>query len=333
MTNNEANPALNPPGLVACLQAGFDTIANHITLLVFPVILDLLLWFGPRLSLKTLVQQFSARMFSIPGLDSPEMVDMVSISREIWNQAAQHLNLFSSLRTYPVGVSSLMVASLPLESPLGQPLRWELFSFANVAAGWLLFTLLGLLAGTLYFSLVAQAVQDRRVNWWLAIQRWPRNSLQVLLLSLFFLAILVTITIPCFCMVMALSLGGLALSQVGLFVYFGVVLWILFPLIFSPLAIFSNQLAVWPSVRLSLRMMRWTMPRSTLFFMIALLIGQGLDMLWRVPDETSWLALVGVFGHAFISTSLLAGVFTYFQRTQDWLKQIATLPQPAGWAA
>jgi hypothetical protein len=47
-----------------------------------------------------------------------------------------------------------------------------------------------------------------------------------------------------------------------------------------------------------------------------------LDTLWRVPDEKSWLSLVGVAGHAFISTSLLAASFIYYRDTSRWVQRM-----------
>jgi len=45
-----------PPHLFASLMAGFDSIANHIMVILPPVLLDLFLWLGPHLSLKQFVQ-------------------------------------------------------------------------------------------------------------------------------------------------------------------------------------------------------------------------------------------------------------------------------------
>jgi len=37
-----------------------------------------------------------------------------------------------------------------------------------------------------------------------------------------------------------------------------------------------------------------------------------MNYLWSVPPEDSWLLLVGILGHAFISTALLASSYYYF---------------------
>ena len=43
-----------------------------------------------------------------------------------------------------------------------------------------------------------------------------------------------------------------------------------------------------------------------------------MDLLWRTPDEASWLMLVGIAGHAFVTTSLLAATFIYYRDADRW---------------
>src|SRR5664279_2692071 len=45
-----------PPRLIGSVVAGFNTITSHIYLILFPMVLDLLLWFGPHLRVKTLME-------------------------------------------------------------------------------------------------------------------------------------------------------------------------------------------------------------------------------------------------------------------------------------
>ena len=45
-----------PPGMIASLARGFDSVATHVQVILPPVLLDLFLWLGPRLQLKSFVQ-------------------------------------------------------------------------------------------------------------------------------------------------------------------------------------------------------------------------------------------------------------------------------------
>lgn len=51
-----------------------------------------------------------------------------------------------------------------------------------------------------------------------------------------------------------------------------------------------------------------------------LFVSRIMDMLWRTAPETSWMALVGIFGHAFINTSLIAASFVYYLSGMRWME-------------
>jgi len=53
---NEIQTLPPPPGIIGSLRAGFDTITAHITAIIFPITLDLLLWLGPHISVNQLIQ-------------------------------------------------------------------------------------------------------------------------------------------------------------------------------------------------------------------------------------------------------------------------------------
>jgi hypothetical protein len=69
-------------------------------------------------------------------------------------------------------------------------------------------------------------------------------------------------------------------------------------------------------------MIRFTLPTTSLFLLMVLLLSAGLDLLWRVPPDTSWLALIGVLGHAFVTTGLLAASFIYYHEAVEWLQKV-----------
>lgn len=65
-------------------------------------------------------------------------------------------------------------------------------------------------------------------------------------------------------------------------------------------------------------MTRMTLPTTALFILSIFVISEGLDILWRVPAEKSWLTLIGVGGHAFITSALLAASFIYYRDADLW---------------
>ena len=50
------------------LMAGFDAISNHIGLILFSVVLDLVLWLGPRWHVNELFQNFFEQTAAMPEM-------------------------------------------------------------------------------------------------------------------------------------------------------------------------------------------------------------------------------------------------------------------------
>ena len=65
-----------------------------------------------------------------------------------------------------------------------------------------------------------------------------------------------------------------------------------------------------------------TLPTSSLFVLSVLLIAIGLNFVWSIPSSDSWMTLIGIAGHAFITTSLLAASFIYYRDMQVWLQTV-----------
>jgi hypothetical protein len=101
-----------------------------------------------------------------------------------------------------------------------------------------------------------------------------------------------------------------------------VLVWVLLPLVFSPHGIFAGDLKATRSIVTSFRLVRSMMAGTGMFFIMMIIIGYGLDVLWTTPEADSWLLLVGIFGHAFISSGLLAASFKFYDRGIRWQQEV-----------
>jgi hypothetical protein len=311
------------PNLISALLAGFDSITTHVALILFPISLDILLWFGPHLGVKSLVDVLVSQMISISRTSDQETAKLIQENQELWKLAGEHLNMMAALRSYPVGIPSIMVSRLPIQTPAGSsPLTLDIKSILGVCGLWLLLTFLGLILGTLYFLTVSNVATSRQESIGLLLKEWSKAALQVVLLSLLCVALLVGVSIPAGCIISALALGSQTLGRVGLIMYGAAVLWLIFPLLLSPLGIFVNRENFLVSLKNSIRITRMTLPTTSLLILSVIVISQGLDLLWDIPTENTWLALVGVAGHAFVSTGLLAACFIYYRDADRWVKAV-----------
>jgi hypothetical protein len=320
MTTRDSLALPPSPNLIAAFRAGFDTITNHVVLIAFPVALDLLLWLGPHLRLTQLIKSFVRQLVALYSLQDPGSVEMLRSGQEVWNLIAEQFNLLGVLRAYPVGIPSLMVSRFPMLTPAGQPIHWEIQSLGWVLLAWVLITLVGLLAGTYYFAVVCQAALSGRIDWRQAFIQWPGAALQVFFLALFMSALLVAVSIPGSFVISLVALGGFSAAQCILILFVGFLIWMMLPLLFSSHGIFVNQNNMIASLKSSVILTQRTLPTTLFFFMVVLLVSKGLDQLWLAPPETSWMMLVGVAGHAFITTGLLAASFIYYRDADRWVR-------------
>jgi hypothetical protein len=321
MKTVDSPTAVAHPKPIASFLAGFDSITNHIWLILFPVVLDLFIWLGPHLRIRSLIEAINAQITLNSGSGISPSAESAQVSKEFWSLAAERFNLLTMLRSVPVGIPSLTAGSSPVQMPLGEAAFIDLSSGMSVLVIWILFGLIGLILGTFYYIVVSQASLNGKVNLRQAFGQWPGASLQVVALALFWVFLFLAITLPASCIISFFLASGMPLGQVTLFLLFGFLLWIFFPLLFSAHGIVVYRLNMLASVRYSMRVTRLNLSAVSLFFLIALVISQLMDIIWRWPKEDSWFALIGILGHAFISTGLLAASFIFYRDANQWLQK------------
>ncbi len=313
-----------PPRVFKTLVAGFDVIANHIELLIFSICIDLILWLAPHLSLKPIIENWLAITFQMI-LDEPDMAEMGEAAREIWLVIAEQFNLLVTLRSYPVGIPSLMASGLPSVVPYGIPEWIQLNSGGMAILIYLLLSMIGLVMGTLFYIIVSDITLNAGIQWGRVFSTWPRASVQVFLLALMWIALILGISVPAICGLSIAVLFGISPDLLLIFILGTLVMWLAFPLLFSAHGIFVLQHNAWISVKKSVRITKMTLPTTMTFVMLIVLVSQGLDILWRVAPEDSWLMLIGIAGHSFIAAGLLASSFIYYRESNLWVEHIQEL--------
>jgi len=318
-TRVDAQALPPPPGIIGSLRAGFDAIAAHVGLIFVPLGLDLLLWLGPRVSISRLMQPVldeMARLAPTTGFAQADIDAMLDMYRQLLGR----LNLVAALRTLPIGISSLMSGRMPGQSPLGAVFTLQVDSVPQLLGLFLALTLIGWMLGGLYFHWVAELVVSRAPGQ--VAPTASRAILQTILYSLIWAVLIWSVALPAmFVVYLAFAINAL-LGQ-GLLLFMGFVsLWLLVPLFFSPHGIYLRQQNAFASFLGAFTLTRFTLPSSSLFVLAVFLVGVGLNLLWAVPAEDTWIALVGILGHAFITTGLLAASFIYYQDMSVWVQTV-----------
>ena len=297
------------------MLSGFESVANHILLILPPVLLDLFLWMGPHLRLKSFLQLFIDR---IPSLANafPANIPNAASTEQAWIDAANRFNLFVLLRTFPIGVTSLLGLRMPVQTPLGSPLGLDAGSLLGIIAWGLLIVFFGWVVGTYYYySVSSVAITPPVRSFWKSVR-------QTVLLSIIWLAVIFIFGLPVLMLVSVVSVISAFLGQVMLFILALLLIWLLMPVFFSAHGIFTSQMDAMRAILNSLRMVRFTLPNTGLFVLVFVVINLGLNSLWNSQSDQSWLMLVGIAGHAFISTALLAASFIYYRDINAWLATV-----------
>jgi len=314
-----------PPGVIGSLRAGFEAVSNHIGLILLPVALDIFLWLGPRLSIGGLVNPFfklvfeEARRTLTSSTDLQRLADFQSGFVEVLDRF-NLLSLLSRLQTFPIGISSLLAQTMPVKTPLGSQSVVQVSSVPGLLGLMFLLVLLGWITGGLYFRWVSGTAlggtkPEAGISFGWAI-------LQTVILSVLWFIGLMILLIPVMLVLTFLTFLSPVLASGAFFVLLILSFWLIVPLFFTPHGIFVRKQNAFYSIFTSLRMARFTLPTSGFFVLSVILLTTGLNYLWSVPPDDSWMLLVGITGHAFITTALLAASFVYYRDMNVWLQTI-----------
>jgi hypothetical protein len=174
--------------------------------------------------------------------------------------------------------------------------------------------------GSLYFSSVAHFSADHRMPV-TYIRRVTWGFLQTVSLTFILVVVLLAITIPATLILSVIAMINANIAQFIVLIAGFFLLWMILPLVFSPHGIFAYGQNAIASLLTSTRLVRNFLPGTGLFLLIIILLSEGLNVVWRYAPTDSWMTLIGIGGHAFISTGLLAGSFIYYQGGMRWMQE------------
>lgn len=303
------------------LATGFDRIAAKPILILPSFLLDIFLWFGPHLTIPSIIEMLTTELGAPLNVD-PAMAQQASAIQETLALFGDRFNLFSSLSTLPagmpfnlifsvfssllVGLPSLMATRMPVAHPLGSAVAYSMSAPQDVILIWLGMTILGIGAGILY-------------NRWLIHQVDPGARIGSALLAWGRLLLLACIGYVGGALILLLS--GLIASGQGV-VYLGMPMLFVAAvyLAFTPHAILRYRMGIWGAVKQSLWFVRWNFLGAFGYLVTGfVIIWLSTVQVWSLPDEGSWFNLLAILGHAFVSATILAGSYAFFQGRRQWL--------------
>lgn len=304
----EITPSLRPvaSGVFRALLGGFDRIAARPFLILPPLLLDLFLWLGPQIRLTALFAFLASRLWP-PTDASADLVEQLALVREMLSGFGAQFNLISSASTFPIGVPSLMAATMPVATPVGAPSVLEVSEPLTILAAWLGLTVFGLTLALLYHGALARVAAPNAAGGgftrpWMTILAMAAAAylgVGVILLASLLAASLVSLITP--------FLGtGVA------FLGFTVLFWLGVYLAFTPHGVVRYRLGLLPAMRESVTIVRTSFFPTIGFLAVVVLISWLSGMVWQMPQPESWFSLLAVLGHAFVSAMLLTASYVFY---------------------
>ncbi len=312
-----------PPGVISSIKAGFDTIATHITAILLPLFLNLFLWLGPRLRMNAFFDSIKNDVVEIWRTGGVSAEDIQRVLTW-YGDTIPMVNLFWLLRTIPIGISSLLLPRQTSSTPLGDPASLQVSALSLL--GWMfLLTLLGWIGGGLYFRSVAWVAAASEGEKPMGVSR---AIVQTMLISIFWVILSVMIGVPLLLVLGLLLQFSPLIANILVVVISIASMWVIVPLFFWPHGVFLKKQNVITSILSSFQMARFTLPTSSLFVLTVFLLTFGLNYLWSIPPEDSWITFLGIFGHSFVTTALLASSFIYYRDMNIWLQNVIEKLRP-----
>ena len=304
-------------GIIDSLSAGYRFLGYRFSLLLVPVLLDLFLWVGPRLSVAPLldrVANFYANAGTVEGMPA-EMVDLSAEFSRILGEFSAGYNLMEFLvNSSMLHVPSIMVMTGPMPGA-------ALIQISSVGVAFMVAIVLvaiGLLLGVFYMSLVARHLPighgPNTMTWpefaSSVFRNWLLLILLVVLLALFLVALYIPVSVgialvalvsPAFSSTLALFLGLLSAL-------------ILFFLYFVPVGLIMDSLPLRTAVVQSVQLVRGRFVTTLGFFLLTSLIMVGVGLiLSNIAAFAPWGTISAILLSAYLGTGLVMALMVFYR--------------------
>ncbi len=335
MTEKDTAPQepQQPKGTFACLTTGFEIVAHRPGLSLIPLLLELFLWLGPRLSITPLVDRLRGVFVQTLAQEGTSLTADQLQALHLWlNDLRLHFNLFALLKPSP-----LLGIPLLVDNPLGALFQtttstpWGTRGEIVVHSLWglmgwgILLSVAGLGLAAIYWRQVGIAVLEYLDLPDIGPSSWYEIWLRLVVTILVTLAFLI-------------PLGGIATLAVGLSVALSVILGQVMALLIIAVAIYlglqlqftvvgivQQRRAIVQAIYDSLILVQSNMQSFLQIASVTLVLFYGLNVIWTLPAPDTWARLVGGIGHAIITTALTAAIFVYYHEWLGYLRELQQL--------
>ena len=312
---------MKPLSVIDALSAGFNTITRKLWLIVPPILLDLYLWQGPRLSMLPLVRQLIRLLQTLPQANLSGMPP--ATLAEALEALGSEFNLFSLLNNGLMGMPSLIAwTTSDLQgSQLGDVI--EIQSWMSLVMIFAALLLLGMFVGSIYLALIAITVRQENLSMGEVWRRTWHCWAWVVVWGFALLGLALSVNMAISIVTLPVALINQAIAQ-GLFNLFGLIgvglgLWLALNTFFTVQVLVLQGVGLVKSVWRSFNVVRRSFWATLGLIFLSVIIQLGFGQIWQRLSTGSWQTLLGIVGNAYIGSGIMAAIMTfYLDRYRRW---------------
>jgi hypothetical protein len=310
-----------PIGFLTSLWKGIEYVNNHPGILIFPVLLDGFLWFGPRLSIFNLITPWFEWMTTQASGDPQTLVVIDAALKSF-----EKFNVFSLLSFIPLYPPSLMGDVAPVQNPLGTP---AVFSIADPSL-FLLFLLglplVSLLFGSVYWVAAGYGMRTVAGTLRETLAGWVRTAAVAVLLTASFFVVMLVFGAPLLFVVILIGgaspVVGAILGQAVIILGGSFLFWLVLFVMFSVhgTALFGD--GVIAAIGNSINTSRWLYPMSIWIPILLIMLYFLSSSVWSLAPAEGWTGAVGILGNAYTGSVIVAASMAYYIDKRRWIDEV-----------
>jgi len=313
------------PGVIDTLSTGYQTLNRHLYLLLVPVLLDLIYWLGPRISVQAIARQTSTALENAAhtpgiGITTEQSAQTLAALRQTIEATGENLNLVSILSS-AFSVPSLFVSQdTAVPAWLGvMPVHSVGSSGELVALAFGLF-LLGIVIGAVYLGLTAQVVRDGKAQPAALAPRLFTYATRYVALLVILLLMVLFVGLPASLLVGVMALISPLLGTILVFVVWAGILWFYVHLFFTTCALFVSEADPLRAILSSITVVRISTSSAIGLLAVAMIISLGMSYVWSALGKSEVAMLTGILGNAYIGTGVTIATQVFYR---DRIKIVA----------
>ncbi|MBI2303417.1 MAG: hypothetical protein HYU86_01540 [Chloroflexi bacterium] len=296
-------------GIIDTISTGFAVIGRRPWLFLLPLALDLLLLWGPRVSMAPLVEPLA--MATPTDNTANEEANLQPVLNALANA-----NLLGILNWQLPSLTKTL--ALSSDAPLVDVTSFP--ALAGLVAG---FWGLSLGVASLYLTALAMSAQGQALSLTPFLSASLLGARRLLLFFLILFGAGLLLGVPAAFVVAGLSQFSPPLASLLALSALVMVLLSMVYLFFTDEAIFLGNLDARRAIADSFQLVRTHFWPALAFFLLTQLIMVGTPLIWRIILPYRWGGIVAIAGHVYIGTGMAAAAMVFYRHHSPFLQEMA----------